>query len=61
MSKNQDNDMRSGPDNKFNPLGMGKASPVVACESETGRELIQCLQPNRRVEIEIVADRTETR
>ena len=49
------------PDNKFNPLGMGKAQPVVTCEDKSRAELIRCLQPNRRVEVEIVADRVESR
>jgi outer membrane protein OmpA-like peptidoglycan-associated protein len=32
--------------------GMGKASPVVQCNQTKRAELIECLEPNRRIEIE---------
>ncbi len=33
----------------------GETEPVVACKGERGDALIRCLQPNRRVEVEISA------
>jgi OOP family OmpA-OmpF porin len=35
--------------------GFGEADPLVACSSERGDELIQCLAPNRRTEVEFSA------
>ena len=35
--------------------GMGSAKPVVSCEGERGNQLIDCLAPNRRTEIEFSA------
>lgn len=32
--------------------GKGPANPVAACAKEKGKALIQCLEPNRRVEVE---------
>jgi OOP family OmpA-OmpF porin len=32
--------------------GKGPANPVAACTKEKGKALIQCLEPNRRVEVE---------
>lgn len=37
--------------------GMGENAPVVQCEDQPRAQLIECLQPNRRVEVEIVASR----
>lgn len=34
--------------------GMGETAPVVQCEDKPRDELIACLQPNRRVEVEII-------
>jgi OmpA-OmpF porin, OOP family len=36
--------------------GMGKANPVVECTQRARSELIPCLAPNRRVEIDFVRD-----
>ncbi len=33
-------------------IGKGKADPVVQCRETTNAALIQCLEPNRRVEVE---------
>ncbi len=33
----------------------GETEPVVTCDDKRGQALIQCLQPNRRVEIDIEA------
>lgn len=38
--------------------GAGKLQPVVQCDDKLGRaDLIKCLQPNRRVEIEIMGEK----
>jgi outer membrane protein OmpA-like peptidoglycan-associated protein len=37
--------------------GAGKAKPVVQCPGQKlTPQLVQCLQPNRRIEIEIVGE-----
>jgi OOP family OmpA-OmpF porin len=42
------------PPEKITTNGLGKTAPVVACEQETrDAQLIDCLQPNRRFEIEV--------
>jgi len=33
-------------------IGKGKANPVVHCDNDDRAKLIQCLEPNRRVEVE---------
>jgi len=40
---------------KIETLGMGKTQPVpgVTCNQKNRKELIACLQPNRRVEVEV--------
>lgn len=49
--------------NRVQSLGRGESEPVVACGNVKGKEnrsnkaLIQCLQPNRRVVIEIAVQR----
>ncbi len=40
------------PSNKVSAQGYGKSNPVVQCDGSSS-ELITCLQPNRRVEIEL--------
>lgn len=40
------------PSNQVSAQGYGKSNPVVECDG-SGNELIACLQPNRRVEIEL--------
>lgn len=37
-------------------VGRGSVEPVAACEGESGQALIDCLAPNRRVEVRVVAD-----
>ena len=49
------------PDAAFTSAGVGPENPLVACEGESGSALIDCLQPNRRVTVETVADREEER
>mgnify|MGYP003379214725 CR=1 FL=1 len=40
---------------KIETLGMGKTQPIpaVKCEMKAMKELIACLAPNRRVEVEV--------
>jgi OOP family OmpA-OmpF porin len=39
---------------RLTTVGKGKADPVVQCDNKNRAELIKCLEPNRRVEIEQV-------
>ena len=39
--------------NRITAQGVGEYQPVATCPGKRGRRLIECLQPNRRVEIEI--------
>ncbi len=43
--------------NRVQTVGKGEADPVVACNGIRGNKLIQCLQPNRRVVVEIKMQR----
>jgi OmpA-OmpF porin, OOP family len=36
--------------------GRGKANPVVECRQTKRSELVKCLAPNRRVEIDVARD-----
>lgn len=49
------------PDAAFSSAGVGPENPLVACEGESGSALIDCLQPNRRVTVEVMAERQEER
>lgn len=40
--------------NRLTSVGKGKANPVVECNQKKKMELIKCLEPNRRVELEQV-------
>jgi len=40
------------PRDKIEAIGLGKKKPVVECNQKNMKELIACLQPNRRVEVE---------
>ncbi|HXX82802.1 MAG TPA: MtrB/PioB family outer membrane beta-barrel protein [Casimicrobiaceae bacterium] len=40
------------PRNKIEAIGMGPKDPVVQCDQKNMKELIACLQPNRRVEVQ---------
>lgn len=55
--------VNSGVQLPITVTGMGKANPVVECNKTNRNELIRCLAPNRRVEIEFVRDshRIETK
>ena len=37
---------------RLNTVGKGKANPVVQCTDKKRSDLIKCLEPNRRVEVE---------
>ena len=41
------------PANLINAVGVGSAQPVVQCDNANRAELIRCLAPNRRVEVQI--------
>ncbi|WP_435102511.1 OmpA family protein [Arhodomonas sp. AD133] len=46
-------------DHDMRVVGRGESQPVVQCENTGGRnQLIECLQPNRRVEVEISGMKT---
>lgn len=38
--------------NRLNAVGKGEANPVVECNDKKRADLIKCLEPNRRVEVE---------
>ncbi len=45
------------PANRVYTEGKGKSQPVKQCTDKNRKALIACLQPNRRVEVEIVGTR----
>ena len=51
------------PRDKIETLGMGKTQPVpgVVCNQKALKELIACLAPNRRVEVEVKGEGTVSR
>ncbi|WP_165942157.1 OmpA family protein [Luteimonas arsenica] len=42
------------PADRITAVGRGSVEPVVACDGERGQALIDCLAPNRRVEVRAV-------
>ncbi|OEZ54335.1 MULTISPECIES: OmpA family protein [unclassified Duganella] len=38
--------------NRLNAVGKGEANPIVQCNDKKRADLIKCLEPNRRVEVE---------
>ena len=38
---------------KIETIGMGEKQPVVQCDQKDMKALIACLQPNRRVEVQV--------
>jgi OOP family OmpA-OmpF porin len=44
-------------DSRLHAVGKGETQPVVDCKGVRGKKLIECLQPNRRVVVEIEAQR----
>ncbi len=45
--------------NRIYTEGKGKKQPIKACTEKVRKKLIECLQPNRRVEIEVVGTRAK--
>lgn len=44
------------PADQVTAVGRGSVEPVATCEGDRGQALIDCLAPNRRVEVRVVAD-----
>jgi len=44
-------------DNRLHAVGKGEKEPVAECKGVRGKKLIDCLQPNRRVVVEIEVQR----
>ena len=40
---------------RLSAVGKGKANPVVECHDKKRADLIKCLEPNRRVEVEQIS------
>ena len=47
------------PSNRIYTEGKGEKQPVKDCPKMERKKLIECLAPNRRVEVEIVGSRTK--
>jgi len=46
------------PQSALRAFGVGKTQPLVQCADSPQRtQLIACLQPNRRVELEVTGER----
>ena len=44
---------------KIETIGMGEKQPVVQCDQKGMKALIECLQPNRRVEVQVKGEATK--
>jgi OOP family OmpA-OmpF porin len=44
---------------KIETLGMGEKQPVVQCDQKNLKDLIACLAPNRRVEVQVKGEATK--
>ena len=44
-------------ESRLHTVGKGESEPVVGCEGTRGKKAIECLQPNRRVVVEIEVQR----
>ena len=44
---------------KIETIGLGEKQPVVQCDQKNFKELIACLQPNRRVEVQVKGETTK--
>lgn len=44
---------RGVPEDRITAVGRGSVEPVVECEGNRGQEVIDCLAPNRRVEVRV--------
>ncbi|MGV8932759.1 MAG: OmpA family protein [Luteimonas sp.] len=48
--------VRSGvPANRITAVGRGSVEPIVQCDDKARQSLIDCLAPNRRVDIRVIA------
>jgi len=47
------------PKDKIETVGVASKQPVVQCDQKNMKELIDCLQPNRRVEVEAKGESTK--
>ena len=47
------------PKEKIETLGVGEKQPVVQCDQKALKALIECLQPNRRVEVQVKGESTK--
>jgi len=47
------------PREKIETLGVGEKQPVVQCDQKALKALIECLQPNRRVEVQVKGESTK--
>lgn len=50
---------RGIPRDKVETIGMGEKQPVVQCDQKALKALIECLQPNRRVEVQAKGEGTK--
>ena len=44
---------------KIETIGMGEKQPVVQCDQKDRKALIECLAPNRRVEVQVKGETTK--
>lgn len=44
-------------EDRIQPLGLGTDNPVVECKGKSGADLVKCLAPNRRTEVEVFGSR----
>ncbi|HQR50125.1 MAG TPA: OmpA family protein [Methylophilaceae bacterium] len=44
-------------ENRLHAVGKGEADPIAECKGVRGKKLIECLQPNRRVVVEVERQR----
>ena len=47
------------PKDKIETIGMGEKQPVVQCDQKSMKALIECLQPNRRVDVQVKGESTK--
>jgi OOP family OmpA-OmpF porin len=44
---------------KIEAIGLGEKQPLVQCDQKNLKDLIACLQPNRRVEVQAKGETTK--
>jgi OOP family OmpA-OmpF porin len=47
------------PRDRIETIGMGEKQPVVQCDQQAFKALVECLQPNRRVEVQVKGETTK--